>query len=179
MTYKELDKPLYHGTFENFSEIDISKSAPKKDFGQGFYLTNDIDQAKKFARLKAVRENRRQGYLLTFNFTESDNLSVKQFTSSNEEWFDFVLRNRGAGNYASKGPNESCDIVIGPVANDAVGVVLNNFIDGVYGDQYSADAKNTAIRLLLSQKLHNQVFFGTKNAIRCLSLKEKLDVFLD
>jgi hypothetical protein len=179
MNYNELSKPLYHGTFVAFSEIDLTKSAPKKDFGRGFYTTNDLEQARKFARLKAVREHRDRGYVLTFGFTGNDELVVKAFSSSDEEWFDFVLRNRGFGKYANLVCDETFDIVIGPVANDAVGVVLNNFIDGIYGDPNSSEAKDTAIRLLLTQKLHNQVFFGTERAIRCLTFREIADVYPD
>ncbi len=30
---------LYHGTNLDFAEIDLKKSKPNKDFGQGFYLS--------------------------------------------------------------------------------------------------------------------------------------------
>ena len=30
---------LYHGTNADFDEIDLLKSKPNKDFGQGFYLS--------------------------------------------------------------------------------------------------------------------------------------------
>jgi hypothetical protein len=179
MNYSELAKPLYHGTHVSFSKIDLTKSAPKKDIGRGFYTTNDLVQANKFARLKAVRANLDRGYVLTFDFTGNDNLTVKVFPSSDEQWFDFVLRKRGFEKYTKPMNDEIFDIVIGPVANDAVGVVLNNFIDGIYGDQNTAEAKETAIRLLLTQKLHKQVFFGTERAIQCLTFREITDVHLD
>lgn len=37
---------LYHGTNVDFSEIDLSKCKPYKDFGQGFYLTNIKNRLK-------------------------------------------------------------------------------------------------------------------------------------
>ncbi|MDR0858904.1 MAG: DUF3990 domain-containing protein [Oscillospiraceae bacterium] len=179
MLYTELTKPLYHGTCETFSSIDLSKSAAKKDFGRGFYTTNDIEQARKFARLKAVRADRLLGYVYTFGFTDNNDLKIRAFQSANEEWFDYVLWNRGFGQYASSSENNPADIVIGPVADDAVGVVLNNFIDGVYGDLASPEAKATAVRLLLTQKLHNQVFFGTEAAINCLTITGVSNVYID
>lgn len=45
---------LYHGTNVNFDRIDISKSNPWKDFGQGFYLTDIFDQAQKMGEKKAL-----------------------------------------------------------------------------------------------------------------------------
>lgn len=32
---------LYHGTNADFDEIDLLKSKPNKDFGQGFYLSRE------------------------------------------------------------------------------------------------------------------------------------------
>ncbi|MBO5871082.1 MAG: DUF3990 domain-containing protein, partial [Bacteroidaceae bacterium] len=40
---------LYHGTNVEFDVIDLAKSKPNKDFGQGFYLTADYEQALAMA----------------------------------------------------------------------------------------------------------------------------------
>lgn len=36
---------LYHGTNADFGVIDLKKSKPNKDFGQGFYLSREYSQA--------------------------------------------------------------------------------------------------------------------------------------
>ena len=36
---------LYHGTNASFEAIDLSCSRPNKDFGRGFYLSADKEQA--------------------------------------------------------------------------------------------------------------------------------------
>jgi len=179
MKYPELHNLLYHGSNISFSIVDLSKSIPKKDFGRGFYTTTDKNQAEKFARLKAKRVNAKTGYVEVFSINDFSDLNIKEFNSANEEWFDFVLHNRGYGHITAIGQNDVFDIVIGPVANDAVGLVLNQFIAGVYGDPVSIEAKATAIRLLITQKLHNQVFFGTEKAISRLSFLEVYDVYFD
>ena len=43
---------LYHGTNIDFSEIDLAKSFPLKDFGKGFYLTTIREQAERMAKRK-------------------------------------------------------------------------------------------------------------------------------
>ena len=179
MNYTELYKPLYHGSNVAVSEIDLSKSVKGKDFGRGFYTTNDFFQAEKFAKLKAARVNAEKGYVSAFSFQSVGELTVKHFSTSDEEWFDFVLSNRGYRRFVKAGTNQNYDIVIGPVANDAVGVVLNLFISGTYGSPDTSEAKETAIRLLLAQKLHNQVFFGTERAVSGLLFTEVRDVYTD
>ena len=44
---------LYHGTNVDFDSIDLEKSRKYKDFGQGFYLTDNRSQAEQLAAKKA------------------------------------------------------------------------------------------------------------------------------
>lgn len=44
---------LYHGTNKAFDTIDLTKSKPNKDFGQGFYLSREYNQALKTRYLSA------------------------------------------------------------------------------------------------------------------------------
>lgn len=43
---------LYHGTNKAFDTIDLTKSKPNKDFGQGFYLSREYSQAMEMAKTK-------------------------------------------------------------------------------------------------------------------------------
>ena len=45
---------LYHGSNITIEQIDLSKSKPNKDFGQGFYLSEDENQANEMARFKSL-----------------------------------------------------------------------------------------------------------------------------
>ena len=46
---------LYHGTNVKFDKIDLMKSKPNKDFGRGFYLSDNYEQAMEMAKTKVVR----------------------------------------------------------------------------------------------------------------------------
>lgn len=43
---------LYHGTNEDFDKINLLRSRPNKDFGRGFYLSADFEQALAMAEVK-------------------------------------------------------------------------------------------------------------------------------
>jgi hypothetical protein len=102
-------------------------------------------------------------------------LNYKTFSRADTEWLDFVIENRGFG-----GKNKECyDIVEGPVANDAVGLVLNQLLIGTYGDPQSPEARGTAIRLLETERLYNQVFFGTGKSLTCLCFREEVEIAVD
>ena len=40
---------LYHGSNIEIDKIDLTKSKPYKDFGKGFYLSADKQQAQRMA----------------------------------------------------------------------------------------------------------------------------------
>ncbi|MDR0763288.1 MAG: DUF3990 domain-containing protein [Bacteroidales bacterium] len=37
---------VFHGSYTKIKEIDLTKSLPNKDFGQGFYVTNTGNMQK-------------------------------------------------------------------------------------------------------------------------------------
>jgi hypothetical protein len=166
---KELQGLLYHGSFTEVSKVELLKCAPKKDFGTGFYTTISKTQAEKFAIIKSAREKKNCGFVSVFEFCGNLDLEIKKFDSANIEWLNFILENRG---FAANTSKNEYDIVIGAVADDSVGLVLNQLVIGTYGDPNSAEAKETAIRLLDTEKLYNQVLFGTQKAVSSLKFKE-------
>jgi hypothetical protein len=161
------------------TSVDVTLGATRKDFGRGFYTTSDQAQAEAFAKLKARREGLPSGWVSAFSLADVSDLEVLRFAGPGEPWFDFVLWNRGFGQFASTEPSRRLDIVIGPVADDSVGLVLNQFVAGVYGAPLDPEAKATAIRLLLAQRLHGQVFFATPVAAARLSFLEAHSVRVD
>ena len=74
------------------------------------------------------------------------------------EWAEFILKNRK--NMASQ-PAHSYDIVVGPIANDTVGLQMRRFIQ-VYIDI------DRMIEELRFQKPAILYFFGTEKAISYL-----------
>ena len=43
---------VYHGTNADIAEIDLTKGTRFKDFGQGFYVTPDLETAQRMAGKK-------------------------------------------------------------------------------------------------------------------------------
>jgi hypothetical protein len=174
MQYDELSGLLFHGSNAKVSCIDLSKSVLKKDFGSGFYTTNFKKQAEKFAKLKAKRYSENVGYVSVFELGCYIDFKIMQFETANLDWLNFVLFNRGF--VKENVLKNDYDIVIGPVANDTVGLVLNQLIIGTYGNPESLSAKETAIRFLEPEKLYNQILFKTKRSIENLRFKEVYSV---
>lgn len=63
---------LYHGTNAVFDQIDLSKSKPNKDFGQGFYLSPDYDQALNMANIKTDQLLEGVPIVMVFEVNEAD-----------------------------------------------------------------------------------------------------------
>ena len=60
---------LYHGSTVTIDRIDLSKSRPNKDFGRGFYLSADRQQAQRMGEFKALTEGG-SAVMNTFLFDE-------------------------------------------------------------------------------------------------------------
>lgn len=45
---------LYHGSNIDIAKIDLQRGNPNKDFGRGFYLTENELQAKRIAEIRVL-----------------------------------------------------------------------------------------------------------------------------
>ena len=154
---------LYHGSNVAIEHIDLSHSKRGKDFGQGFYLNANPGQAMEMAVRTTRFLNEGVATLSCFEFDEDEakrnGLNIKIFPVYSEEWAEFVVMNRKNN---SDVPAHPYDIVIGPIADDTVGVQIRRFIMGYL----SASALVEELRFKGDHAV--QYFFGTPKAIQLL-----------
>lgn len=86
---------LYHGSNMAIDKIDLARSKRGKDFGQGFYLNADPDQAMAMAVRTTRFLNEGQPTVSSFEFDEEEaakkGLNIKIFHDYTEEWAEFVV----------------------------------------------------------------------------------------
>ena len=152
---------LYHGSNVEFGDIDLKRSKPNKDFGRGFYLSDNYERALDMARIKVVQLEAGRPVVMTYEVDDRflDDLRILRYDSYSEEWAKFILLNR---NNPSDTPAHDYDVVIGPIADDKVGLQLwryeTNLID-----------LSTLVRNLKYMKgITIQYYFGTERAIKYL-----------
>ena len=154
---------LYHGSNVEVSNPQILTSDRCLDFGKGFYLTSNFDQAKRWAELTVKRRKTGKATISVFDFddTSVSDLKILHFSQAQKEWLEYVTMNRK--NQVI--PNDDYDIVIGPVANDRTMPVISLYFAGIY------DIEET-IKRLMPQKLCDQYTFRSENAIKKLKFLE-------
>lgn len=73
---------LYHGSNVSIAAIDLEKSKPFKDFGKGFYLSDNETQAMDMAKFKCSISGR-VPIVTKFEFDfaglNTSNLKIKRF----------------------------------------------------------------------------------------------------
>ena len=158
---------LYHGSNMSIGEIDLKRGRRGKDFGQGFYLSADRNQALMMAERTVDREESGEATLTTYLFDDSilfepSDLKVKVFENYSKEWAEFIIKNR---NNKSHQPTHYYDIVYGPIADDKVGLQISRY-------QLQYIPMEELIRQLSFLHPTFQYFFGTERAIRLL---QKID----
>lgn len=157
---------LYHGSNLIIEKIDLSRGRPAKDFGRGFYLSDNREQAVKMAE-NVVRRKGGEAFVSVFecpdDILERNDLKVLLFNGYSEAWIDFILMNR---NNRSLIQTHDYDVVYGPIANDAVAVSI-----ALYTGEFIR--KEELLRRLRYRRETYQYIFATEKAISKLAVSHE------
>ncbi len=136
---------LYHTGKVVIKEPDIYRGRKNADFGQGFYLSPDLEFTHKWAA---------EGFYINEYELETDGLNIYNL-SRNEEWFNYIFQNRRIND------THVSDVVIGPIANDTL---YNTF--GLISSGFLSAEESMA--LLMIGPLYTQVVIKTEKALNQL-----------
>lgn len=122
---------LYHGSNTLFMVPDLDLCRPDKDFGRGFYLTEEEAQARKMSYRTAIRYGGSES-LMSFDFdwhaAVAAELKIRRFDVPNKEWAMFVMANRRPQRESDDHNRDNrYDLVVGPVANDDLALLFRQF----------------------------------------------------
>lgn len=162
LSLKELK--IYHGSDILIKEPQIIQPTRALDFGQGFYTTINMNQAKSFAQKVRNRNGSSQTHISIYNL-DIDSLKKQHsfyFDKPDNKWLDFVSANRN-GTYNG----EKYDIIYGPVANDTIFRTFIAYQNGIL------NAEETIERLKI-RELFNQLVFTNEKSLNCLSFSGEL-----
>ncbi len=155
---------LYHGSDILVTQPELAKGKPYKDFGKGFYLSDNLEQAQAMAEVKAALSENAVPVISTFEFDETvmtdGSLSVKRFETYSEEWAEFVLHNRDRKNPY---PSHPYDIVYGPIADDRVVRQMRRFELG------DITLEELMRELRYPKGITFQYYFGSEKALQALT----------
>lgn len=150
---------LYHGSYCEVKNPNISYSRDSLDFGKGFYLTNIKDQAISWSKRFVKRG--KIGYLNTYilDFNKLKGLyNIKVFDSYDMEWLDFILDCRNQGKKYL-----DYDVIIGGISDDRVYNTIELY-------EFDLISKDEALNRLKYYKPNNQI---------CITNQEILDKYLE
>lgn len=154
---------LYHGSNQKIEVPDLIHSKPFKDFGSGFYLSPDKQQAWDMAFQKVNQTQEGKAEVSEFLFDEtamiSSSLKVLSYPDYSEEWALFVLKNRDKNVLH---PVHDYDIVYGPIADDGVTYQLRRYEGGVIS------LPRLVEELKYAKGITFQYFFGSERALQQL-----------
>lgn len=155
---------LYHGSSVVVENPQIIRSEIGRDFGFAFYTTDIREQAVRWAKRKAMIQERRDkrktipvvSYYEWKKEESHEFLRVKEFDGACMEWLEMVLNCRSNMNF-----KHTYDIVTGKIANDNVGETISYVLQGIM-------RKEDAVKRLQFEKINNQIAFCTDIALKYL-----------
>ena len=145
----------YHGSDTVVDAPKILEANRPLDFGGGFYVTSNKEQALAWAKRVAYRNNSKKHYVNVYEFDlekAEREVTVIKFEKADKNWLDFICANRSGRSL------NNYDIVIGPVADDRVYRVVILFENGDID-------KESALRRLKTEVLSDQILFHTEKAL--------------
>lgn len=154
---------LYHGSNMAIEEIDFQKSKPGKDFGVGFYLSDNKQQAQEMAEKKALLLGG-VPTITRFEFNDESakadaTISYLRFEKYSLNWGQFVHKNR---NNKTRTSLHSYDIIYGPIANDNIGLQMRRIDTNLINwEQFVKELQHKGGETY-------QYFFGTEKALKYL-----------
>ena len=149
---------LYHGGTEKIEKPVIPTSLAGRDFGTGFYCTDILSQAEKWARRQG-RIRKKEAVLNIYEFDidhAQQNLNYKVFIEYAIEWLELVVNCRKDAHYT-----HGFDIVYGKIANDDVGETVQAVLDGLMPPDF-------ALQKLAFMPANNQYCFCTDKSLAFL-----------
>jgi len=166
---------LYHGSYTYFEKIDLNKGRKYKDFGQGFYTTKIESQARQWAKNMSARFGESNGYVSIYECDEGlfKNYKYLCFNEPTEEWAYFIMNNRSSEfmdlENQINNHNNQFDIVEGPVANDNIAVVLDQFM-------MNMKSGTALVEALEYKNLNHQISFHSESAVSLLKKVKHYEV---
>ena len=154
---------LYHGSNTEIEAIDFEKSKPGKDFGVGFYLSPEIEQAQEIAEKKSLLFGG-MPVITRFEFDEAAaladaNIAYLCYEHYSLEWGKFVKMNR---DNKTRTQVHTYDLIYGPIANDDIGFQIRRIDAGfIDWDQFVKELKYKGGETF-------QYFFGTAKSLKYL-----------
>lgn len=170
---------LYHGSYTLVECPDIAKCAKFKDFGQGFYLTSSLEQARSFASLSLrkakanglVESGYKRGWVSSYLYhDQGEPLSILAFDEADEPWLHCVVAHRKEGAFPEVlAECTAFDVIAGKIANDATNATITTYMAGAFGPLGSSQADEICISLLLPERLTDQFCFRSEKALAHLA----------
>ena len=153
---------VYHGSYTEITEVDLSKCEKNKDFGQGFYVTKNRKHAEEWAE-KIGDRNRTIGIVTEFEFGKylylEKDFNILRFSDYSEEWLDFVVLNRSN---RTNEPVHEYDFVEGPIADDKISRRIYDYLDEIV-------SKTDFLNELKYHEPTHQICFCTVKSLQLIS----------
>ena len=150
---------LYHGSNITVDKPRLIGQTRGLDFGSGFYLTTNKEQAVRFSEIVFKRKKEGSAIVNVYTFdmpAAEKTLAIRKFNSADIEWLQYVVENRLQTHHGN-----DYDMVIGAVANDTVMPTIQAYQSGFLNEEA------TLITLKVS-KLVDQICLKTEKALSLL-----------
>lgn len=142
---------LYHTSDQEIRIPNLEIGRKNADFGKGFYLSDNLEFSKRWARES-------KGHMPVINCYHLDLEGLKVlYLERNADWYNYIFKNRRA----EKDIYASADVIIGPIANDTLFDTMGILTSGILSAEQALDYYKIGPEYM-------QIVLKSSNAVRKL-----------
>lgn len=150
MKINQIEK-LYHGTNQKFDAFDFNKAKNFKDFGKGYYLTTDFNQAQRWAQKRGDKVKKAYIYCYDVADVQTDSLKILELLQYDQKWLEFISKNR------IEGRESDYDIIHDRIADNQYLEISNTLLDY---KQSRISSEEAIERIILSTEIGKDILAG-------------------
>lgn len=118
---------VYHGSNKEITTPDWKYGRERTDFGQGFYVTNDLESAWDIAVSTCHRKGTGVATVTSYYFDYAGALNnlttyLQVYWEPDDDWADFIIKNR-SGDVVN-----NLELVIGPIADKRILEIIRDYM---------------------------------------------------
>lgn len=172
---------VYHGTLDIYLDsfkhklLDSQYWRPGRDFGEGFYTTTSLQQAKDWAVKMQDKYDEGLPCVLKVGILKPDSLNPTYLIfppGPSETWAGFIFEHRKTTRKGQDPCKRHPEIVMGPMADADTGKIIQDAVQWNKDVHWFYDRiiRNNRNRLLDAFRLGYQITFCSERLERMLSL---------
>lgn len=167
---------LYHGSYIEVKIPTLSFSQKGNDFGKGFYLTANRDNAIEYAKRAMHRNSQSTCIVNTYTLSDLQSLESDILKEIDENWLNLILGNIDDRFHFLSKKYDHYDVLVGPTLEGRIAGFIKTIFNGMYGDISLQETRDFIISVWVAHMTQEQICFKTDKSLEKITFIDSEEI---